>query len=409
MAHDVVVTGIGVVSAAGDSPSQVYDALKDGTSLYRPVQGFETQSLADVRAIEMYGFDARTYLGDKNLRPLDRTGRLAVSAASLTIEDAGLSPEQIESLETGLTLGTMFCGLRTITEFDRGAVTRGPKYAKPMDFANTVINAASGQTALWHNLRGVNSTIASGNVSGLQAITYSADLVRGGRAQSLLAGGAEELCFESLYGFYRTGMLAAANTADLPVPYHANRSGFALGEGAAFLALESKTSAMQRGADIKAEILAGGTGFDPTHGQDAERTREILAGVIKNTLESGGIQPQDVQAVVTSANGSIREDRHEIQAIADVFSGHSINVTAPKSVLGETLGAGGPLGVVTLLEAMNRNHLPPVAGLDAPDSELSFPHINLAGANGPIRHGLITMLGYDGGVCVLLVRNGLAA
>src|SRR6185295_2478049 len=94
--------------------------------------------------------------------------------------------------------------------FDRRGLQLGPAHASPLDFANSVINAAAGQAAIWHNLRGVNSTLSAGEASGLQAIAYAADLIRGGRAEALLAGGAEELCFESFLGYYRAGRLCGS-------------------------------------------------------------------------------------------------------------------------------------------------------------------------------------------------------
>src|SRR5205085_7794233 len=145
------------------------------------------------------------------LRPLDRTSRLVASAAQLALNDSGWSEALRNQHEVGLVLGTMFCSVRTISEFDRRAVEAGPAYASPLDFSNTVINAAAGQTAILHDLRGVNTTVSTGVTSGLQAIAYAADLIRGGRARALLAGGADELCFESFYGFERAGLLCRSN------------------------------------------------------------------------------------------------------------------------------------------------------------------------------------------------------
>ena len=121
--------------------------------------------------------------------------------------------------EIGLVLGTMFGSLRTISEFDRRGLTAGPNYTKPMDFANSVLNAAAGQAAIWHRLTGANATVAGGTTAGLQALASAADLVRGGRAEAVLAGGAEELCPETLTGFAQAGLLCREEAP--PVPFHA--------------------------------------------------------------------------------------------------------------------------------------------------------------------------------------------
>src|SRR6185436_9181211 len=119
----------------------------------------------------------------------DRTSQLLVSAARLALDDSGWTPARLREESVGLVVGTMFCSLRTISSFDRRSLREGPSYASPLDFANTVINAAAGQTGIWHNLRGVNSTISTGASSSLEAIAYATGLIRNGHQQAILAGG----------------------------------------------------------------------------------------------------------------------------------------------------------------------------------------------------------------------------
>src|SRR6185436_16931218 len=126
-------------------------------------------------------------------------------------------PERRVEREVGLVLGTMYCSVHTISEFDRRCLQHRPSHASPMDFANSVINAAAGQPAISHRMRGVNSTVSAGEASGLLAIASAADLIRGGRAAALLAGGAEELCYESYLAFHRAGRLAGPGGH--PVPF----------------------------------------------------------------------------------------------------------------------------------------------------------------------------------------------
>ena len=173
----VVVTGMGVLSALGDSPRSLHEALCEGRSGVQPVSWEEADGMPEL----LFGrveFDPRTYLPDGNLRPLDRTGRLAVASAGLALADAGWTAEALEETEVGFVAGTMFGSVHTIAGFDRRAMEAGPNYAKPMEFANSVINAAAGQTAIWHNLWGINATISGGTASGAQAIAYASDLIR---------------------------------------------------------------------------------------------------------------------------------------------------------------------------------------------------------------------------------------
>ena len=141
--------------------AELHEALCAGRSGLRRIELFDTAALSCGQGGEVPGFDPRSYLGKTNFRPLDRTSRLVASAAHLALEDSGWTAETRADQEIALVLGTMYCSVRTIAEFDRRATSAGPIYASPLDFANSVINAAAGQTAIWHSLRGVNSTIAT--------------------------------------------------------------------------------------------------------------------------------------------------------------------------------------------------------------------------------------------------------
>jgi len=403
----VVITGRAVLSPLGDSAQALHEGLCAGKNQYLPVGEFETGSLQGFRAMEIKGFSPMDYLGDKNFRPLDRIGRFAVTAAFLALNDAGLSPEQVSDREVGLFLGTVFCGLSTIMEFDRKSLTVGPKYAKPMDFANTVINAAAGQTAVWNNLQGVNTTVATGSTSSLNAIIAATASIRCGRADALLAGGAEALCFESAFTYFRGGMLAFnGQDAGHPVPFDRQRNGFALGEGAALLMLEERESARARGATILGEIKSSATGYDPSRGTNPEQGARALSHTLSRTLQAASLKPAGVDAICASANGSQLGDRIEADALYAVFGDELPAVTAPKAVLGETLGAGGAIQAIVALESMARGKLPGIAGYT--DSNTGLPESALGAHNKKqdIHKALLSSVAYDGGCAALLLEGG---
>lgn len=407
-----VVTGMGVVSPLGDTPARIGAALGAGQSGVAPVELFATDGLRCHEAGEVRSFSARTYLGDGNLRPLDRTAQLAASAAQLALRSSGWTAERLAEDEVGLALGTMFGSVHTISEFDRRALTAGPLYAQPMAFANSVINAAAGQTAIWHGLRGVNSTVSGGTASGLQALIYAADLIRDGRARTILAGGADELCFESYYGFYRTGRMAGASNGHGPmaVPFDARRNGFALGEGAALLVLEEAGAARARGAEVLAEVAGRGMSYDVSRGADPARSVRAVARAIRAALDSAGLEPGRIDAASTSANGSVAGDRAEILGIAEVFGGElpgaGLPVTAVKSMLGEALGASGALQAVALLQSMASGVLPGVLGLERVDDGVPPGLASRDNRELEIRRGLVTAVGLDG-TCCALILDGL--
>lgn len=409
MRNRVVITGAGVVSSLGDSSVSLQSSLCSGRSAIKPVELFSTAGLGCPLGGEIPRFDAQKYLGRRNLRPLDRTSRLVSSAAQLALEDGGWSEVMRTNEEVGLVLGTMFCSVHTISEFDRRAVEAGPSYASPMDFSNTVINAAAGQTAIIHNLRGINTTISTGTTSGLQAIAYATDLIRNGRAKAVLAGGADEMCFESFCGFDRAGLLCRSDhsAGDFPIPFDKRRNGFALGEGSALLMLEEASFAQERGARILAEIAGHGCSYDCLNGDDDEVAVAAIALSIRRALNDAFTLPHEIDCFSASANGSCVGDRHEAHGIYAGLNGqsHKLPITAIKSMLGETLGASGPLQVAAMLESMRDGVVPGIQCLQEVDDDFA---LDLAGSDNKeidVQAGLINSVGIDGHCCSLMLAR----
>ena len=411
--RDVVITGRGVLSNLGDTPTELFEALCRGDSGLSTDHGFEASTDLPAGRID---FEPRTYLPEGNLRPLDRTGQLVVAAAQRALVDGGWpsaskDDSEGDEAELGLVLGTMYGSVHTIAAFDERALVAGPKYVKPFDFANSVINAAAGQAAIWHQLRGVNSTITGGTTAGLQALAYAVDAIRQGRAEALLAGGADELCFESLTAFGQAGLLAGSRNGagPKPIPFDPERNGFALGEGAALLLLESAASAERRGARILGRIRGHAALFDVAQGDDPEAAGDLLDRVVRLALDDAGLDPGDVTAVSASANGSPTLDLTEARGLS-LSVGESpalgVPITAIKGQLGECLGASGGLQALVLLESLRRGRLPGIAGCDpgAADVDLALATDTqrLEAANGP---GLVTAVGLDGNLCALVLEG----
>jgi len=409
MRNRVVITGVGVVSSLGDTSSCLQFSLCSGRRAVKPVELFSTAGLGCPLGGEIPSFDAQKYLGRRNLRPLDRTSRLVASAAQLALDDSGWSEAMRKDEEIGLVLGTMFCSVHTISEFDRRALEAGPRYASPMDFSNTVINAAAGQTAILHNLRGINSTISTGITSGMQAIAYATEVIRSGRARAILAGGADEMCFESFYGFDRAGLLCRSeqSSGDFPIPFDKRRNGFALGEGAALLVLEDAHFARDRGARALAEITGHGCGYDCSQGEDEEASVNAIALSVRRALNDAFTGPHEIDCLSASANGSYAGDLHEAKGIFAGLNGQTrkLPVTAIKSMLGETLGASGPLQAIALLETMRDGVLPGINGLEQVDDDFAFDMISPDNTQLDLEAALINSVGFDGHCCSLVMAK----
>lgn len=399
----VAVTGAGALAPITDAPAGLHAALCEGKSALKSIELFPLDGLQSRPAGEIRPFEPRDYLGDRNLRPVDRTARLLLVASQQALEESGWTAEMRAAREVGLVLGTMFCSVRTIAEFDRRAVQLGPSYASPLDFANSVINAAAGQAAIWHDLRGINTTMTGGEASSLLALAYAMDLIRHGRAEALVAGGAEELCFESYLGHDRAGRLGQR-----PIPFDARRDGFALAEGAAALMLESVDGAAARGTRVLATLRGHGATFDPSAGEDETAAAEAVSRAVRLALEDAEVEPRDLDLLVLSANGSVRGDRVEVRGVAQVLGPRAadIPVAAPKAQLGEALGASGAFQALTALGVFAEGLVPGVTGLE--ETEDGFP---LGGVSSTTRRldrrprlALLHAAGTDGQCCAVVME-----
>jgi 3-oxoacyl-[acyl-carrier-protein] synthase II len=407
MDRKVVITGIGLISSLGDSPEALFEALCNARSGIR----FETEPNFTYAggchlAARLNEFKGEKYLTGRALRPLDRISQMAAASCDLALRNSGWSDAGNAGADLPLVLGTMFGGMHTIGDFDRSALVSGPASVSPMAFANTVINAAAGQTAIWHKLRGANSTVATGSTSGISAVGHAAELIMRGKTAAVLAGGADEFSLESLLGFGRAGFLCTnGRHPETPVPFDAHRNGFALGEGAGILVLEELEHAKDRGAEPLAELRGYATAFDPSQGRDSNSAIRAISRAMRVATQRSGLGFDHVGFVSASANGSVLHDCYELSALCQTFGqrAEDLPVTAIKCGTGETLGASGALQIAVAIHTLKTQKIPGIIGLDKLP-----PGCPMRGILSNTRHihahaALINGVGFDGNCCSLVI------
>ena len=382
----VVITGYGSTTPFNENPKEWFFANNlSGTNR-------TSDRVCDLHLKEC--------LERRNLRQLDRTSQLLASAAGKALGAAGLHGQSAATI--GLINGTLFSSGKTISAFDCRALEEGPSFASALDFANTVINASTGQTAICFALAAENTTISTGLSSGLKAISRAVDSIRCGRSETLLAGGVEELSDDLRLAFQESKMLASDGA--MALPWSQPAGGMRLSEGAALVVIESESSAIDRDAAILAEVIGVGSAFDVSGRSRVEASVKSIVHAISLALADGRCRPQDVDCVIASANGSAA-DLHECHALRHVFDNQSLpHVFAPKEFIGESLGAGGPLQIISAMELLgNRN-------LQASIQQLAM-HDCFAGCRckstgvPPWRLILINSISYDGHSCSVLLRQ----
>jgi 3-oxoacyl-(acyl-carrier-protein) synthase len=384
-----VVTGLGVVSPLGVGGEAFLAALRegrragfDGARELAPETFDASKYARGARVAEVRGFDAAKYLGDKGLRTLDRLSKLLVVAARLALHDAGLkqggawaagSPEG-----AGIVVSNAYGSLEAITELDRVAVLEDARYINPARFPLTVSNSAAGYASIWEELRAVNVCVSDGNCGALDAVACADVFLEHRRAGALLVGGAEAMSEGLFMAFERLGALA---------------DGACIGEGAALLVLETPEAAAARGAQVRGEIVGYGTSFAPPPREAAlvHASRQAVEEAISGALADAGVDAGGIDAVVSGVAGLRAFDEAELAGIAAAVGEHAC-VIAPKRAVGETLGAGGAMGMLAALALLEPEGVP-----DA--------YVVRGELRGGVRTALVTSMGYYGNASAVVMRS----
>ncbi len=378
MYRKVVITGIGVLSPIGVGREEYWEALFLGKTGFRTISLFDTANFNIHIAGEISDFDPVFFLGKKGLRTLDRSTRLLSSAAKLAIYDANLQITDENTHSMGVSIGTTFGSLHSISQFDRDGLIDGPKYVNPSHFPNTVINSPASQVSIRFKIKGFNTTISTGFCAGLDAVSYASDFIQLNRADVVLAGGVEELCEETFYGFHKLGYLSEIDGSE-PVccPFDARRNGIILSEGAAVLVLEDEDHAIKRGADIMAKVMGYGNSFDALADKNFNNAGTGLKNAVALALKDASLNPNEIDYICSSANSTKGLDRMETKVIKGVFGEHAfhIPVSSIKSMLGESFSASGALAIAAASGAINKDIIPPTVNYKEKDYECDLDYV----------------------------------
>lgn len=376
------ITGSGLVSALGVGRKEHDEALRTGAvpGPVGPITSFDAASCPGAQVAEVPAFDPTRYLGDKGLRTLDRQTKLLVVAARLCLHDCGIKKDRafvaLGPERVGLCASNAYGSLEAITELDRVALLENARYINPAKFPNTVANSACGYASIWEDMRALNVTVTDGNCGALDTVTCADVYLDTGRADAVLVGGVEALS-EGLYlAFQRLGPITSTTV---------------LGEGAALFAMEPVDAARARGARVDAVVLGTGTSFGapPHDGALLYGSQEAAERAVEGALRDAGVPATDINLVISGVIGYGAFADAELGAIARVV-GERAPVAAPKTLFGETLGAGGAMGMAAAIAWMGGVPVRTLVRGDAPAK---------------VRTTLVTTLGYYGNATAMVLQQ----
>ena len=362
----VVVTGLGAVTPVGNTPEETWENLVAGKSGAAPITLFDASNFKTQFACEVKGLNVNEYIDRKEARKMDRYTQLALVAATQAVNDSNLDAEDLDKNRIGVIFGVGIGGIKTFEDevkYYGLHEAEGPKF-NPFFIPKMIADIASGQISIKYGFHGPNYTTTSACASSTNALADAFNVIRLGKANAIVAGGAEAaICACGVGGFNAMHALSTRN--DDPEhasrPFSASRDGFIMGEGAGCLILEELEHAKARGAKIYAEMVGEGMSADAHHitASHPEGLGAIL--VMKNALEDSGLKPEDIDYINVHGTSTHVGDISEAKAIKEVFgeSAYKLNISSTKSMTGHLLGAAGAVEAMATVLAVKNDIVPP--------------------------------------------------
>lgn len=413
MPQPVAVTGLGAVTPYGTGVAPLWAGLVAGKQTAGPVTRFDASRHPVRIACEVpASFDAEAILPRKLLRQLDPFGQYAVVAADEALRDAGLVAGDDPALtgadpdRVGTLIASGVGGIDELTAQHRRLLDGGPGRVRPYLSIAMPVNMAGGQVAIRHGLRGPTFSVVSACASAADALGVALDLLRAGRADVVVAGGAEAAINPlTLAGFAAAGALSRRN--DEPErasrPFDLARDGFVTGEGAAAVVLERAGHAAARGARVHAWLAGWGGTDDAFHPTRPAPGGEGAVRALRAALADAGLVPGDVDHVNAHGTSTPLNDAAEAAALRAVLGGHTdaVAVTATKSAIGHLLGAAGAVEAVATVCALESGLVPATLNLDDQDPACDLAVVRGGPRAGRCRAALSNSFGFGGHNTVL--------
>ena len=377
----VVVTGLGAVTPLGNNPEETWKAMLEGKSGAGLIAKFDTTNFKTKFACEVKDLNINDYIDRKEARKLDRYTQLAIISAVQGVEDCGIDLEKADKNRIGVVYGVGIGGIKTFEEeigYYATHIENGPKF-NPFFIPKMIADIASGHISIRFGFHGPNFTTTSACASSTNAIGTAFNLIRLGKADMIVSGGAEAAITEGGVGGFNA-MHALSTRNDSPEtasrPFSASRDGFVMGEGAGCLILEELEHAKARGAKIYAELVGEGESADAHH-ITASHPEGLGANlVMKAALDDAGMTPEDIDYINVHGTSTPVGDVSEAKAIVQLFgdAAYKLNISSTKSMTGHLLGAAGAVEAMACVLAIQNDIIPPTINHDDEDKDAELDY-----------------------------------
>lgn len=375
----VVVTGMGMITALGNTVEETWENILAGKSGVGPIEAFDTSAFTTRFSASVKNLDVASYLPMKEARRMDAFIQYGMVAGIQAMQDSGLEITEELAPRAGAIIGSGIGGIGTIEEGRLTIAEHGPRKISPFFVPGAIINMISGNLSIKYNLRGPNIAVTTACTTGTHSIGLAARTIQYGDADVMLAGGAEMATTPTgLGGFAAARALSTRNDDPQAAsrPWDKDRDGFVLGDGAGVLVLEEYEHAKARGAKIYAEVTGFGTSGDAYHMTSPPADGAGAALSMENAVRDAAIDVASINYINAHGTSTPAGDKAECSAVKSVMgsAASQVAVSSTKSMIGHLLGAAGAVEAIFSVLAIRDQVAPPTINLDNPDEgcDLNF-------------------------------------
>ncbi|MBW9256751.1 MAG: beta-ketoacyl-ACP synthase II [Candidatus Thiodiazotropha sp. (ex. Lucinisca nassula)] len=379
-ARRVVVTGLGMVAPVGLDVASSWENIQAGQSGIQPITHFDVESFSTQFGGPIYGFEVTDYIPKKEAKKMDKFIHYGVAAGIQAINDSGLEVTEENADRIGVLIGSGIGGITGIENSYQSYLDGGPRKISPFFVPSSIINMVSGNLSIMYGLKGPNYSIVSACSSGAHSIAEAAMMIRFGRTDVMIAGGAEMATSPvGLGGFAAARALSRRNDDPQAAsrPWDKDRDGFVLSDGAGVVVLEEYEQAKARGAKIYAELVGVGMNSDAYHMTAPSKDGSGAAQCMEMALKDAGINLEEVDYINAHGTSTPAGDVAETLAVKRAFGDHAhkLCVSSTKSMTGHMLGAAGGAEAVFTILALHNQVVPPTINLENQDPDCDLDYV----------------------------------
>jgi 3-oxoacyl-[acyl-carrier-protein] synthase II len=410
LSRRVVVTGVGLVNPLGIGIDPVWAKVCEGVSGVGPITRFDTTDFETKIAAEVKGFRSEDFLEPKDIKKMDIFIHYALAAASIAMDDAGLTVSENNADRVGVIIGTGLGGLSTIEKYHKILMDRGPQRISPFFIPMLIANEASGQIAIEYGVKGPNLCVVTACATGAHSIGEACRSIQHDDADAIIAGGVEATITPLAVGGFNAMKALSTRNAEpqrASRPFDRDRDGFVMGEGGAVTILEELEHARKRGARIYAELVGYGYNGDAYHLAAPDPDGDGAARCMQMALRDARLSPAEIDYINAHGTSTELNDITETVAIKRVFGDHArkVPVSSTKSVTGHLLGAAGSTEAVFSVLAIRDKIIPPTINYENPDPRCDLDYVPNVAREAAVRVALSNAFGFGGTNATLIFKR----